>query len=126
MSRDLVHAGADLDRARHERALKGVARALLKLAQRARPLPASMARPQLRMAIGATQMTLRAVAAETGMTASQISRIQTGTTGASTDTMRRLELYFTGRGLRFSQANGDVTVTCPDPLPEAQSHEAKP
>lgn len=68
------------------------------------------------MAVAATQISLRELAAETGLHASQISRIQNGG-AASSDTMRRLELYFTKRGLKFEQRNGDVGVFAPDPEP---------
>lgn len=74
-----------------------------------------MTSTQLRGAIAMAQVTLRQLAEATGTHASQISRAQRGET-VGTDFMRKMELYFTGRGLQFSQQNGDVSVTCPDPL----------
>jgi len=70
---------------------------------------------QLRMAIAATQISLRDLADSTGLHAPQISRIQRGNAkGAAIDTMRRLELFFTERGFEFRQYNGSVCVCAPD------------
>jgi transcriptional regulator with XRE-family HTH domain len=78
--------------------------------------PKTMTPKQLRMAAAATGMSLRELATETGLDASQISRIQTGRAGASHETMRRMELAFTKRGLRFEQREGEVGVFAPEPI----------
>ena len=79
---------------------------------------------QLRMAIAAARVQLRDLAEEVGVDASQISRIQSGKAGATFETMRKLELAFTRRGLRFEQRNGDVAVWAHEPPPgQEDEHE---
>lgn len=75
---------------------------------------------QLRMAVAGAQLKLRDLADETGLDASQISRIQRGDKGASADTMRKLELAFTRRGFEFRQHNGHVCICVPDQPNEEQ------
>lgn len=72
---------------------------------------------QLRMALGASGLKLDELAAETGTNKSQLSKIKNGKAGASADTMRRLELAFTNRGMEFRQFDSTVCVCSPEIRP---------
>lgn len=71
---------------------------------------------QLRMALAADGRPLRIIADHVGVHESQISRAKHGR--IALDFMRRMELYFTGRGVEFTQRDGRTLVDAPDPLPE--------
>jgi len=75
---------------------------------------------QLRMAIAGEQVELRDLAEVAEVSAAQLSRIQRGQSNASIATMRRLELFFTARGLVFSQHNGMVSVSAPEGVEDAR------